>query len=55
MSDFIDAPAPTALTRLLDTFRAAAVTEREKGTYFEELILSYLRHEARYRDLYSDV
>ncbi len=45
----------TALEQLLDTFRAAAVTEREKGTYFEELIVCYLRNEATYRDLYSDV
>ena len=55
MSDFIDAPEPTPLTRLLDTFRAAAVTEREKGTYFEDLIRTYLRNEASYRDLYSEV
>jgi predicted helicase len=45
----------THLQGLLDTFRNASVTEREKGTYFEELILSYLRNEATYRDLYSDV
>ncbi len=45
----------TALEQLLDTFRHAAVTEREKGTYFEELIVCYLRNEATYRDLYSDV
>ncbi len=45
----------TALETLLNTYRQAAVTEREKGTYFEELILSYLRNEASYRDLYSDV
>ncbi|NRO95536.1 DEAD/DEAH box helicase family protein [Paraburkholderia sp. NMBU_R16] len=45
----------TALETLLDTFRSAAVTEREKGTYFEELISTYLRNEATYRDLYSDV
>lgn len=31
------------------------MTEREKGTYFEELIRTYLRHEATYRDLYSHV
>lgn len=31
------------------------MTEREKGTYFEELILAYLRNEATYRDLYSQV
>ncbi|WP_420210186.1 DEAD/DEAH box helicase [Burkholderia aenigmatica] len=45
----------TALEMLLDTFRQTAVTEREKGTYFEELIVTYLRNEATYRDLYSDV
>lgn len=45
----------TALETLLDTFRHAAVTEREKGTYFEELIVCYLRNEATYSDLYSDV
>ena len=45
----------TALDDLLAGFRAAAVSEREKGTYFEELILAYLRNEASYRDLYSDV
>lgn len=45
----------TALEKLLDTFRHAAVTEREKGTYFEELIVCYLRNEADYRDRYSDV
>ena len=31
------------------------MSEREKGTYFEELMLCYLRNEATYRDLYSDV
>lgn len=45
----------TALENLLDTFRHAAASEREKGTYFEELIVCYLRNEATYRDLYSDV
>ena len=45
----------TSLAILLDSFRNAAVTEREKGTYFEELICTYLRNEAIYRDLYSDV
>ncbi|MDF3091166.1 DEAD/DEAH box helicase [Burkholderia semiarida] len=45
----------TALEMLLDTFRQTAITEREKGTYFEELIVTYLRNEATYRDLYSDV
>ncbi|WP_226816690.1 restriction endonuclease [Burkholderia cepacia] len=45
----------TALEMLLDAFRQTSVTEREKGTYFEELIVTYLRNEATYRDLYSDV
>ena len=45
----------TPFTTLLNTFRNASATEREKGTYFEELILTYLRNEATYKDLYSDV
>lgn len=45
----------SALQELLQTYRNAAVSEREKGTYFEELILAYLRNEATYRDLYSRV
>ena len=45
----------TALQRLLDTYRSAARTEREKGTYFEDLIQCYLSNEPRYRDLYEKV
>jgi predicted helicase len=45
----------TSLETLLTSFRNAAATEREKGTYFEELILCYLRNEATYRDLYDEV
>jgi len=45
----------TILKNLLDSFRNASVSEKEKGTYFEELICIYLRNEALYRDLYSDV
>lgn len=45
----------TPLKSVLDSFRNAAVTEREKGAYFEELISTYLRNEAIYRDLYSDI
>jgi predicted helicase len=48
----------TALQTLLATFREALITKdahREKDTYFEELCIQYLRHEATYRDLYSDV
>ena len=36
----------TALSSLLDIYRAASASEREKGTYFEELICAYLRNEA---------
>ena len=45
----------SALTALLNTYRSASVTEREKGTYFEELIYTYLCNEATYRDLYEEV
>lgn len=45
----------SALEALLDRYRATSVTEREKGTYFEELIRTYLRYEATYRDLYEQV
>lgn len=45
----------TALETLLDTFRKTAKSEREKGAYFEDLVLAYLRTEATYRDLYSQV
>lgn len=45
----------TPLQTLLHTYRQASVTEREKGTYFEDLICTYLRNEATYRDLYSMV
>ena len=45
----------TPLSKLLNTYRRSAASEREKGTYFEELTLCYLRNEATYRDLYSDV
>ncbi len=45
----------TALSSLLDHYRQSSLSEREKGTYFEELMLCYLRNEATYRDLYSEV
>lgn len=45
----------SALQKLLNSYRNTAQTEREKGTYFEELTICYLRTEASYRDLYSDV
>ena len=36
-------------------YRAVSKTEREKGTYFEELIRTFFRFEATYAALYSDV
>lgn len=45
----------TPLQSLLDTFRKASQSEREKGNYFEELIRTYFRYEARFEELYSDV
>ena len=48
-------PTKTPLEVLLDTYRDASVTEREKGAYFEELIGCYLRNEASYKDLYEAV
>ena len=45
----------SALQNLLDQYRQAAQTEREKGSYFEELTCTYFRNEPTYSDLYSDV
>lgn len=45
----------TPLQKILTAYRATSQTEREKGTYFEELIRTYFRYEATYADLYSDV
>lgn len=46
---------PTPLQTILESYRASSQTEREKGSYFEELIHTYLRFEASYADLYSEV
>jgi predicted helicase len=43
------------LQEILENFRERTASEREKGTYFEELIRTYLCFEASYQDLYSDV
>ncbi|WP_313312532.1 type ISP restriction/modification enzyme [Pulveribacter sp.] len=50
-----DVDNKSPLTAILDAYRNASATEREKGTYFEELTICYLRNEATYKDLYSDV
>jgi predicted helicase len=36
--------------RILLAYHNASKTEREKGTYFEELIRTYFRYEATYAD-----
>src|SRR5262245_9119830 len=50
---------PNAITSplrtLLDRFRAAARTQREAGTYFEQLTAAYFRTEPAYRELYATV
>ena len=45
----------SALKDLLASYRKTSVTEREKGTYFEHLIVQYLKTEPTYKDLYSNV
>ena len=40
-----------SLKSLLATYRAQSQTEREKGSYFEELIRTYFRNEPRFADL----
>lgn len=43
------------LSDILQHFRKVAHSEKEKGTYFEELIIQYLKNEAVYKDLYGKV
>lgn len=45
----------TALEKLLAEYRQVSQSEREKGTYFEELTRAYFKNEPTYADLYSDV
>jgi|GEM_PF-3541520 len=45
----------STLNDIVDTYRVNSKSEREKGTYFEELIRTYFRHEPSFADLYSDV
>ena len=44
-----------ALDKVLQQYRDAAKTEREKGTYFEGLIQSFLGVDPRYTAQYSNV
>lgn len=43
------------LTEILDSYRAIAKSEREKGTYFERLFMDYLSVEPVWKDLYEKV
>ncbi|WP_339720495.1 type ISP restriction/modification enzyme [uncultured Paraglaciecola sp.] len=45
----------TPLSKLLENYRQTSKTEREKGTYFEELIVTYFKNEPTYKDLYSNI
>ena len=43
----------TSLNKLLTAYRNASQTEREKGTYFEQLVKAYLLNEPSYKDLFN--
>lgn len=45
----------SALQNLLHSLRESSKSEREKGTYFEELCVNYFRNEPIYKALYSQV
>ena len=45
----------TALTRLLDSFREGAETQREMGRYFEDLALVYFRQDAKQSSCYERI
>ena len=45
----------TAIDRILNFYRDAAVTEREKGTYFERLGLAFFRHDPVQSEEYEAV
>ena len=45
----------SSLHKLLEELRVGSKSEREKGTYFENLVKIYLRNEPKYCDLYSEV
>ena len=45
----------SALLDLLDSYHQAAQTNREAGTYFEELTVIYLKTEPSFRELYREV
>lgn len=44
-----------SLDALLESYRSAATTEREKGTYYERLCAAYLTHDPIQAELYEQV
>lgn len=48
-------PTDSSLYQLLDWLRTSSISEREKGTYFEELSKKFFATEPTYRDLYEQV
>ena len=40
---------------ILATYRSFSKTEREKGSYFEDLIRTYFRNELRFADFHFDL
>ena len=49
------APSTSLLQTTLAKLRDAGQTNREIGTYFEQLTACYFRHEPKFRDTYSKV
>lgn len=40
---------------LIEQINTAAQTPRDRGTYFEKLVVAYLKNEPTYKNLYTDV
>ncbi|WP_139363993.1 type ISP restriction/modification enzyme [Leptospira kirschneri] len=55
MSEMNHPKIATELDHILQSLGIHALTTREKGTYFEELVKAYLKNEPTYKDYYSDV
>ena len=45
----------TALTQLLEKIQDVSVTQRDKGTSFENLMVQYFLNEPKYAELYTEV
>ena len=44
----------TALLSLLDKIKEVSVTQRDKGTSFENLMVQYFLNEPKYAELYTE-